>query len=354
VLGGGMLRFKEFIVTLVVIFSVYTVVLVILLLLTGQIADIYAVSAVLATITGGGFSPTSDFISPGNAGFLAVTSAGMILSALPFAFHYYIFSKRGLISKKTLGPEVTVYLIMLAAAVPIFYLLAIGTPGLDPGAAAFHTISASTNSGFQYLDVPSIPPAAKVFLIVTMLVGGTAFSTAGGIKVGRFVILYQEFSRRIGRKTMAKPSQYSMEPETLTSISSFANPHRSEDAGILDRLREEYRERDFREILHKQGELLQVIREVIGIKLVREILIVIGLYVFLSIITGSLLSYATGRSFEDGMFESVSALSTTGMSTGITSLALDPFSKLMLTANMIVGRFEIIAILYIFFSSLRK
>ncbi len=55
VLGGGMLQFKEFLVTLVCIFSVYTVVLVFLLLLTGQIADIYAVSAVFATITGGGF-----------------------------------------------------------------------------------------------------------------------------------------------------------------------------------------------------------------------------------------------------------------------------------------------------------
>ena len=54
------------------------------------------------------------------------------------------------------------------------------------------------------------------------------------------------------------------------------------------------------------------------------------------------------------MFESVSALSTTGMSAGITSLQLDSFSKLMLIANMILGRFEIIAVLYIFFSALRK
>lgn len=353
VLGGGMLRFKEFIVTLVGIFSVYTVILVLLLIFTDHTGDLTAVTMVLGTITGGGFVPASDAISPINLQFLVVTSAGMILSALPFAFHYYIFSKKGLISKKSLGPEVTVYLIMMAAAVPIFYLLAAGMPELDPGAAAFHTISASTNSGFQYLDVPSIPPAAKVFMIVIMLVGGTAFSTAGGIKVGRFVILYQEFSRRIGRKTMAEPSQYSMEPETLTSISSFANPYRTSENGMLDRLREEYRERDFREILRKQGELLKVIREVVGIKLVREILIVIGLYIGLSVLTGSLLSYATGSSFEDGMFESVSALSTTGMSTGITSIELDSFSKLMLTANMIVGRFEIIAILYIFLKSLR-
>lgn len=353
IIGGGMLRFKEFIVTLVGIFSVYTVVLVFLLLSTNQTEDIYAVSAVLSTITGGGFAPTSTLVSPANIEFLIITSAGMILSALPFAFHYYIFSKKGLLSKKTLGPEVTVYLIMMAAAVPVFYLLAQGTSGLDPGAAAFHTLSASTNSGFQYLDLPSLPPAAKIFMIVIMMVGGTAFSTAGGIKIGRFVILYQEFAKRIGKK---KSEMQSFRPahEALSSISSTANPHRSDDNGIPDRIREEYRTRDFKEIAEKQGALLQVIREVMGTRLVREIMIVIALFVSISLLTGWVLSYNTGRSFEDSMFESVSAVSTTGLSTGITSLSLDPVSKLMLTTNMILGRFEIIAVLYIFFSALRK
>ena len=352
VLGGGMLRLKEFIVTLVGIFSVYSLVLTLLLILTGQIANIYAVSAVFATITGGGFSPTSDFISPGNIGFLVVTSAGMILSALPFAFHYYIFSRKGLFTKKTLGTEVTVYLVLLVASVPVFYLLAAGTTGLDIGAAAFHTVSASTNTGFQYVNMQSIPAAAKVFMIILMMVGGTAFSTAGGIKVGRFVILYQEFAKRIGMKR-SEMHQSTAIHEAYSSISSTANPHRSEDNGILERIREEYRTRDFREILQKHGELLKVIREVLGIKLVREILIVIGLFVFLSVLTGLVLSYTANRSFEDSMFESVSALSTTGLSTGITSLSLDSFSKLLLTANMILGRFEIIAVLYIFSSALR-
>jgi trk system potassium uptake protein TrkH len=219
--------------------------------------------------------------------------------------------------------------------------------------AAFHMVSASTNSGFQYMDVASIPPAAKIFMIVLMLVGGTAFSTAGGIKVGRFVILYQDFAKRIGTKK-SEMNQSSQVHEAYSSISSTANPHRSEDSDMLDRILKEYRTRDFREVVQKQGELMQVIREVMGLKLVREIFIVIGLFISISILTGSILSYNTGRSLEDSMFESVSALSTTGMSTGITSLALDPFSKLMLTANMIAGRFEIIAILYIFFSSLRK
>lgn len=52
------------------------------------------------------------------------------------------------------------------------------------------------------------------------------------------------------------------------------------------------------------------------------------------------------------MFESVSALTTTGLTAGVTSINMDLFSKVVLTVNMIVGRFEIIAILYICFSCL--
>ncbi len=33
-----------------------------------------------------------------------------------------------------------------------------------------------------------------------MLIGGTAFSTAGGIKVGRFIVLYEEFTKKSERR----------------------------------------------------------------------------------------------------------------------------------------------------------
>ncbi|AFU60515.1 K+ transporter family protein [Candidatus Nitrososphaera gargensis Ga9.2] len=124
----------------------------------------------------------------------------MILSALPFAFHYYIFSRKGLFTKKTLGPEVTVYLIMVAASVPIFYLLAIGTAGLDMGAAAYHKRVDQRGLPVPQHRLHHASDQSKVFMIILMLVGGTAFSTAGGMKVGWFVILYQEFAKRIGTK----------------------------------------------------------------------------------------------------------------------------------------------------------
>jgi len=354
VLGGGMLGFKEFIVTLVVIFSMYTVVLVVLTMLSGETDSLNAISLILSTIVGGGFVPTSTIIAPDNLEVLIATSGGMILSALPFAFHYYIFYKKGMITKKTIGPEVAAYFVLIAVSIPIFFILASGVPEMNIGTAAYHSISASATTGFQYMDLQVLHPAAKGFLIISMLVGGAAFSTAGGIKVGRFVILYQEFSRRVGRKSMKEPASYTLSQPAYASISYTANPQESYDNGnFVDQLRE-YRRRDFGELLQKSGEAMKILREVLGIKLVREIILVMGLYISVSILAGLALSNATGIGLEDSMFESVSALTNTGLSVGVTSLGLDSFSKLMLAAVMIVGRFEIIVILYIFFKALRK
>ena len=50
----------------------------------------------------------------------------------------------------------------------------------------------------------------------------------------------------------------------------------------------------------------------------------------------------------DSFFESVSALTTTGITTGITSMDMNVVSKIFLIVNMIFGRFEIIAIVYLF------
>ena len=60
------------------------------------------------------------------------------------------------------------------------------------------------------------------------------------------------------------------------------------------------------------------------------------------------------NNFIDVIFETASTVSNTGLAAGITTMNLDSFSKLILSLNMIMGRFEIIAILYIFISKLRR
>jgi trk system potassium uptake protein TrkH len=347
VLGGGLLRVRELLITIVGIFTAYTLILIFMVIIFSQTDVLNSISLIFSAITGGGFIPASDIITPDHPERLAILAIGMILSALPFAFHYHIFSRKGLWTRKTISLEVAVFLVLLIVAIPIFYWLSWGE--VDIYTSIFHIISGSTTTGFQYLDIQSIPYTAKIFLILIMLVGGTAFSTAGGIKVGRFILLYQELTKKSREKNRTAIA----ETYTSSSISSTTNPYRSTE--FLTRLRDEHRKSNLEELVEKQERILKRVSLLImSKKVVREILTVIALYVSIALITGSVLSSLTNSPFEDAMFEAVSAISTTGLTAGITSVNLDVFSKLILTTNMIVGRFEIIAILYIFFVYFRR
>lgn len=346
VLGGGLLRVRELLVTIVVIFSAYTVILTLMVALFSQTDNLNATLLIFSTITGGGFSPASDIITPTNPGLLTFLGIGMIVSALPFAFHYSIFTRGGLRTRKLISIEVAVFLLLMGAAIPIFYWLAGGN--VDIYDAIFHVVSSSTTTGFQYVDIHSLSSASKIFLILIMLVGGAAFSTAGGIKVGRFVILYQEISRKKGEKETSTNEGLS----SSTSISSTANPYRGIE--FLERIKDENKKGDLGEIIERQGQVLRRILLIAKRKVVREILVIIMLYIVVAFITASVLQSLVKSSYEDALFESVSALTTTGLTSGITSMNLDLVSKLVLTMNMIIGRFEIIAILYIFFNYFRK
>ena len=346
VFGGGLLRVRELLITIVGIFTAYTLILIFMVIIFSQTDVLDAISLIFSTITGGGFSPASDIITPDHPERLAILAVGMILSALPFAFHYHIFSRKGLLTRRTISLEVAVFLILIVIGIMIFYWLAWGQ--VDIYSSIFHVISASTTSGFQYLNIQSIPYTAKIFLILLMLVGGTAFSTAGGIKVGRFIVLYEEFTKKSREKDRTAITGTS----TSTSISSTANPYRSTE--FVTMFPDEHRKRNLEEVFEQQARILKRVSLIISKKVVREILLVIALYVSIALITGSVLSSLTNSHFVDALFEAVSAISTTGLTAGITSVNLDVFSKLLLITNMIVGRFEIITILYIFFVYFRR
>ncbi|MDQ4022649.1 MAG: CBS domain-containing protein, partial [Thermoproteota archaeon] len=306
-IGGGTLRSKQLIITISVIFSIYTAVLSTLLYFLGDINNIQDVALILSTVTGGGFVPISTYVVVENAQQLLVLMAGMIISALPFALHYAIFSKE--VHTTKLRPEVFVYIGIILISIPIFTILLSApiTSSLEWLVSAFHIVSVSTNSGFQFINISSISFQAKILLIILMLVGGTAFSTAGGIKVGRLLQIVHKLTKR---KTSMDTANRS-----ISSVSSRYN-----------KLYISYEER---------AEKLR------ANKAFRESLLVISLFVLLSFITGAVLSYFAEKNFIDSLFESVSALTTTGITTGITSLNLDLVSKTFLIINMISGRFEI-------------
>jgi trk system potassium uptake protein TrkH len=264
-IGGGLLRSKQLIITISIIFTIAAI--------------------VFSTITGGGFVPTSTYVSGENALEMLVLMAGMIISALPFAFHYAVFSKE--VKTTQLRPEVLMYFgIILISIVAFHFLLSEQAVRSDWFTSAFHTVSASTNSGFQYINMSSIPFESKILLILIMLIGGCAFSTAGGIKVGRLLYIAQKLiKRKISIDTSSR---------SISSVSSRYNKSYSNYEGKAVKLRED--------------------------KTFKESSLVICLFILLSFITGIVLSYFAERNFIDSLFESVSALTTTGLSTGITTL----------------------------------
>jgi trk system potassium uptake protein len=319
-IGGGLLRSKQLIITISVIFTIYTIVITTLIYFLGDTNIVHSVAIVFSTVTGGGFVSTSTYLLGGEDTLqMLVLMIGMIISALPFAFHYAIFSKE--VKTTKLRPEVLVFIGIILISILIFYLL-LNAQAMQSGwlTSAFHIVSASTTSGFQFIDISSISYEAKVLLTILMLIGGTAFSTAGGIKVGRLLQIVQKLTkRRISADTATR---------SISSVSSRYNKLYLSREEETEKLRAD--------------------------KTLRESLLVISLFVLVSFITGSVLSYFAERNFMDSLFESVSALTTTGLSTGITTLNLDLVSKTFLIINMVIGRFEIIAILYIFSGIIRK
>ncbi len=319
---GSTLPFKKLSIVIIVIFTTYLVVLTVSFLMLGNPNPVFDVSFVMAAITGGGFVPDSNFLSSAGFPSLTVLMIGMVISALPFAAHYSVYSKAS--RKRIVGIEVLIYFTLLAISSFVFFLVT-GTNNLM--SSSFHVVSASTNTGFQFINLGTLPMEAKILLIVVMFIGGSAYSAAGGIKIGRFIVLFQNLGKKKGRSRNGE----ALELVAFTPYNTLKryddNPSRSTKDSELEK-----------------GES----------KVILESSIVIGLFISVAIVTGLLLSYLNGLSFLDSLFESTSALTTTGLTAGLISINLDLISKSVLIANMIVGKFEIIILLYIFFSSMRR
>ena len=320
-IGGGNLKVRQLIITIGVIFSFYAIILVIFLYLSGQTNILFSLTLIFSTVTGGGFVPTSTAIESQNNLELTTIMIGMIISALPFVFHYAIFSKK--MHTTSVRPELFLYMGIIFTCIVVFYFAFINTLEVQSElmASAFHVISAATSSGFQFIDLSQISIEAKMVLIIAMLIGGTAFSTAGGIKVGRLLHIIQKTT---GKKFSTENSG--------GSISAVASPFNK------------------KYMITNESRPVKLKEE----KIYNEAIYVVILFIGVSLITGIIISHMDKENFLDSLFDSVSALTTTGLSTGITSINMDPLSKIVLIINMIVGRFEIITIIYLFLNISKK
>jgi trk system potassium uptake protein TrkH len=351
ILGSGVLRFKQLLSTICIIFTVYTTIIALLIFFFGHINILDSISLGFATLATGGFVPTSTSLNVENPIPLIVIMGGMIIAALPFAFHFGIFSKNVEATKEL--KEVLIFIILLTFFIFLFIFIESSFSEKEWISSMFHIVSASTTTGFQFIDLSQLSIYGKILLIVVMLVGGTAFSTAGGIKIARLMLIFEKLSNKKKYTSTFNEKNYSNLPPLISATA------------IQFRKRIPHHFRSYNQARHIEKNNKQMQSEVpidkskfyiLSDKAFREALFVVVLFILFTVITALCIYYLdrNNNSFIDTVFETASTISNTGLSIGITTMDLDSISKMILSFNMIMGRFEIIAILYIFISKLRR
>ncbi len=250
----------------------------------------------LALVSTGGFSPFADSVGAyGSAPIAAVTSVVMLLGAVSFPLYYRLWRRDwGLVWRdaqlRALGG-----LAVLAVVGSLLIHLRDPAAGLT---ASFDVLSAFTTTGFTLTDPADWPGAQRTLAIGLMVVGGSVGSTTGGIKLLRLVILAKLVAWTFLRTLMPTQAKIPLRAGT----------------------------------------------EAVGEDELRRTTAFIAAYaglVFLSTVSLT----GVGVSFEDAVFESVSALSNVGQSAGVTSPELPAWTKTMLGVNMWLGRLEVLPVL---------
>lgn len=231
----------------------------------------------------------------------AITIFLMIMGAVNFTVHYKVFKE------KRLGPffddvQVRYMFIFLIPAVSLiaYGLIQYGDTAADSlRQAVFHAVSAITCTGFGISDLSKYPELSKFIIALLMVIGGGAGSTAGGIKLIRFTLMYESLKWTIQQSLLPKGAvikrkvgNYVFTIEDLLEVTSFTMTYLA-------------------------------------------FLLLGALYVMIRVKT----------SLVDAFFEVASAQGNVGLSVGITSPALPSDVKILLVLLMWIGRLEIFSIL---------
>lgn len=272
----------------------------VLLIWAAGLAPFDAVAHALSAISTGGFSTFDQSLGgdlPVFAPFAVVFVS--LLGAVSLPLYFYAWRKGiGELTRdlelRTLAGACLAGALLLAlwfwhAGVPLAEALRQG---------ALLAGSAQTTAGFSAQSTAALDAFPKGLLILSMAVGGSLGSTAGGVKLLRVLILLR-LVRTLLRRTAATEH---------TVVEARLGGRRLDEVDTT------------------------------------QALLVVAL--FGAVVVLSWLAFlAHGYPALDALFEVVSATGTVGLSTGITSTDLPSFLKLVLCLDMLAGRLEIIALL---------
>jgi len=157
-----------------------------------------------STVAIGGFS-THD-LSMGyfdSAAIDLVAIFFMFAAGINFSLHFYAWRYVS-VTHYSQDPEFRGYFgILVGVSVLVVFGLfqhqVFASPGENIIKGLFQAVSIATTTGFTTADYSAWPAALPVLLIFASFIGGSAGSTAGGIKVVRWLLIYKQGVREITR-----------------------------------------------------------------------------------------------------------------------------------------------------------
>lgn len=241
----------------------------------------------------------------------------MLLGGMNFAVHYELLRGRGRLLWQ--DPQTRAYLLLVGfwfvgLSLQNYFAMPAFSVGKVARLSFFQGVSAMTTTGFQTtMPLSSWSETAKLILIAAMFVGSCTGSTGGGIKVLRALLLVRGLRWQL-RRSLAAPSEVVPFRFGRQTLSVEEGDRRVRAAALLT-------------FLWMGG-------------------IVIGVLVLLQTVPRE---YTLG----DIVLEVTSAQSNVGLSSGITGPTMSTWAKVMLSLNMLTGRFEIIPALLVLRSLFR-
>ncbi|HUX14460.1 MAG TPA: TrkH family potassium uptake protein, partial [Spirochaetia bacterium] len=264
-----------------------------------------AINHTFAAISTGGFSTHEASIGFWDSPEIeSVSIVLMILGNLNFGTAYLLV--RGRAKPFFLNVEIRLFFFLLIVAIPVvlFFTTRAIFPDLPKAVrvAVFETISALTTTGFSTVSYDSWNGTGLLVLILLMIVGGGACSTAGGLKQYRVYLLWRSVRWEISKTILPR---------------RVVHEHRVWSGEFPS--------------YPGDGQFMQA-----------------GAFAFLYLgfyFAGALAMSAYGIPLKSALFEFASALGTVGLSVGVTSPSLPGPLIWLETAAMFFGRLEFFVVI---------
>ncbi len=299
------------------IFQIYlglTLLQIILLYTTNPTLSLLDASCVaFSTISTGGFS----FFSTGldileNHWTQGIVMTFMILGSINFSLYYYCLrGKFYLLNQRELKYFLGSCFFSMVLVVLLLWSYHSFTFSEAFRKGSFEAIAAHTSTGYSIQNYQKWPPSVQVVLIFITFIGGMSGSTAGGLKVSRWMIAFKGLSH---------------------SIRSLYRPHEVRSLSIGERT--------------------------IADSTLQRVLLTILAW-FLACTVGVFLLVFDGSSLSSSFTIITSMINNAGLTfidcQGIDTCSVLPhFSKAVCCAFMLLGRIELFAALALFFPSFWK